>query len=633
MDVLRFAAHGRVRWAAALFALWLSARTLPVHAQKGDWLLLPSSVATEGEGTPSARRAVQQLARVLGAGSPRLFSSDRARTRFEQRGSTAPLMVSHSDLDALARDAQMALYHVASGLPARARADVERALTRADKVLESLNRESLAAQQLLDACLYLVRAHLQDQKRQAAREQALECRRLVPDIEPDGTMHPPDVIGILAEAEAELRQREPGSLRVESEPDGCAVYVNGRHLGEAPLELPQLSPGEYRVQAECQEGIAGRVHRVTIGDTRVVKHIDTRFDAAVQTSLDIGLRFDSMEAETEHAYADALEVGRVVGVDAVLLVLPVLDAEAHGTNVVQIDRIDTQYGKLAAAVRLRLDASNAIDAGALAAAVHDLRAGVQRDHSNRDASAIADVEAVARLPEVRATPAANAAAALSEPAVATASEGSAARDDDEDDDDDDDAERGHDDRGNDWSPPALGIALGASGAVATLTSWGLFGYQLTLESTYHDRTRSHPPGDYLASLADLDDFELVPLAVGAGGSALLTASLPWLLPQSERRMPTLAIASGVFGGVLALTGTVLLVRGGNCDETDFVGRCEDVVATTRLGGLLLEGALPWLTVPVVYLLRGPRQPGDTASMTLEPTPDARGARLIWRGAL
>jgi hypothetical protein len=387
------------------------------------------------------------------------------------------------------------------------------------------------------------------------------------------------------------------------------------------------------VQAECQEGIAGRVHRVTIGDTRVVKHIDTRFDAAVQTSLDIGLRFDSMEAETEHAYADALEVGRVVGVDAVLLVLPVLDAEAHGTNVVQIDRIDTQNGKLAAAVRLRLDASNAIDAGLLADAVHDLRAGVQRDHSHRDASAIADVEVVARLPEVRATPTANAAAALPEPTATASASESGDADDDGDDDDVDDAERDHDDRGNGWSPPALGIALGASGAVATLTSWGLFGYQLTLESTYHDRTRSHPPGDYLASLADLDDFELVPLAVGAGGSALLTASLPWLLPQSERRMPTLAIASGVFGGVLAVAGTILLVRGGNCDKTDLVGRCEDVVATTRLGGLLLEGALPWLTVPVVYLLRGPRQPGDTASMTLEPTPDARGARLIWRGAL
>jgi hypothetical protein len=626
MDVLRTAAR-RPRALAKLCALWLLVHALPVHAQKGEWLLLPSSVATEGEGTPSARRASQQLARVLSAGSPRLFPSERARTRFEQPGSTAPLMVSHSDLDALARDAQMALYHVASGLPARARADVERALARADKVLESLNRESLAAQQLLDACLYLVRAHLQGQKRQAARAQALECRRLVPDIEPDGTMHPPDVIGILAEAEAELRQHEPGSLRVESEPDGCAVYVNGRHLGEAPLELPQLSPGEYRVQAECQEGIAGRVHRVTIGDTRVVKRIDTRFDAAVQTSLDLALRFDTMNAENEYAYADALEVARVVGVDSVLLVLPVLDLEGHGTNVVQVDRIDTQSGKLAAAVRLRLDDKNAIDPGALAAAVHDLRAGAKRDHSGSTAVAIADVESAARLPEARPAPRASEAAAIGAPSPNATAEAN------ESDTTAADAEHDRADRGSGWSPSALGIALGASGAVATLASWGLFGYQLSLEADYRDRKQSKPPRDYLAALADLDSIELVPLAVGGAGAALLTGSLPWLLPQSERRVPSLAIASGALGGVLAVTGAVLLVRGGNCDDTDLVGRCEDVVATTRLGGLLLEGALPWLTVPLVYLLRGPSQPGDTARMTLEPTPDARGARLIWRGAL
>src|SRR4029079_12187674 len=115
----------------------------------------------EAEGTPASRRAAQQLARSLGVGSTHVVQADRARSRFEQRGSTAPLMVSHGDLDALARDTQMALYHVASGLPGRARQDVERAMTRADKVLESLNRETLAAQQLLDACLYLVRAHLQ----------------------------------------------------------------------------------------------------------------------------------------------------------------------------------------------------------------------------------------------------------------------------------------------------------------------------------------------------------------------------------------------------------------------------------------------------------------------------------------
>ncbi|HMI93190.1 MAG TPA: PEGA domain-containing protein, partial [Polyangiales bacterium] len=526
-------------------------------------------------------------------------------------------MVSHGDIDALARDAQMALYHVASGLPSRARADVERALARADKVLESLNRESLAAQQLLDACLYLVRAHLQDGKRQAAREQALECRRLVPDIEPDGTMHPPDVMGVLAEAEAELRQREPGSLRVESAPDACAVYVNGRHLGHAPLELPQLSPGEYRVQAECEEGVAGRVHRVAIGNRRIVKRIDTRFDAAVQTSLDIALRYDTVDAQREHAHSDALELARIVGVSAVVLVLPVLDASASDTHTVQVERIDTQNGALAAAMRLRVDPSGTIEPSALAVAVRDLRSGGHDDNAASGALALAQIQEVARLPRP-ATDRERAAQPAAEPGPPRTTRPSQERPSDLATDV---VVAKHDVPADEpWSPSAVGVALGTAGAVATVASWVLFGHQLSLEFEYADELTAAPSGDYRATLDDLDDIEYVPLAIGGAGAALLTASLPSLLPpNSESEVPGLAIASGAFGAALAVTGTVLLVRGGNCDEYDIEGRCIDILTTTRLGGLLLEGAFPWLSVPVVYLLRGASSPSDTSLVTIKPT--------------
>ncbi len=614
---------------------------LPVRAraEPGAWLLLSSAVAHEGAGTPIARRAAQQLARALGTGSVRLVSPARARAEFEQRGSTAPLMVSHGDLDALARDTQMALYHVASGLPAKARQDVERALTRADKVLESLNRESLAAQQLLDACLYLVRAQLQSGQRQAAREQALQCRRRVPDIEPDGTMHPPEVIGILAEAEAELRQREPGSLRVESLPSGCAVYVNGRHLGEAPLELPQLGPGEYRLQAECQEGTAGRVHRVTIGSTRVVKRIDTRFDAAVQTSLDLSLRYDSAAAQHGHAYSDAVEVGRVVGAGEVLLLLPVIDAADKPTDVVQVDRIRVLDGHLLGAIRLRVDGAGAIDAKALSAAVRGLRRGEQISYAGAGAAPLAELQVPAQIPAEDATPdkgrAAKTAAAKAAPAARAAGTlpppppaGEPA------------AEPQPPsvaggatpprDKGG-WSPEPLGIGLGAAGAVATLVGWGLFAHQYALELRYSSQKNAGL--SYANTLSELNAFEPVPLAVEAGGAALLTASLPWLLPPAPpHHVPTWGIVAGGAGGALAIAGTVFLVRGAQCDRFDIEGRCSDILATTRFGALLLTGSLPFLGVPVVYLLRGPGQGRDT-NVSLQPAPGGRGAQLIWRGNL
>lgn len=627
-SVMRAALITRLSMTVVAVALALVPRA--VRAEPDESLVLPSSVARESEGTPTARRVAQQLTRALANAAPRLIAPDRARTRFEQRGSTAPLMVSHSDLDALARDAQMALYHVASGLPGRARQDVERALTRADKVLESLNRESLAAQQLLDACLYLVRAHLQSGERQSAREQALECRRLVPDIEPDGTMHPPDVIGILAEAEADLRQREPGSLRVESEPSGCAVYVNGRHLGEAPLELPQLSPGDYRVQAECDEGRAGRVHRVAIGSARVVKHIDTRFDAAILTSLDLALHYDSADMQHAHAYDDAVEVGRIVGAAEVLLVLPVIDVEGKATPVVQVDRVQVRNGKLMAAVRVHVDDAGAIEATALRAAVADLRAGQQRDHSGAAPTALEEVYAVAVGPPIPAPPviARSQPAPVAAPQLSQVQTEASVEDADEDDTDSDADEAEPLARHDDAPPTTLGIVLGATGGALTLTSWALFGRQLHLESVYNQRKRDDL--DTSAALRDLDATQYVPLAFAAGGAIVLTASLPWLLPRASKT-PTWAWIAGGVGAGAVIAGTALLISGGNCGEFDLNGRCTDMLATTRFGGLLLVGSLPWLSLPLVYLLRGRPHQGDTNSVSLQPSAQSPGAQLVWRG--
>ncbi|MDD9932618.1 MAG: PEGA domain-containing protein, partial [Myxococcales bacterium] len=530
-----------VQWAVLAGAFGLAAAPPGRVQADGARLVLPSVVVVEGEVDPAPRVAAGHIAHRLAEGGARLMPAKRARTLFEQRGSTSPLTVSHTDLDALARDTQMALYHVASGLPGRARQDVERAITRADKVLESLNRESLAAQQLLDACLYLVRAHLQKRERKRAAEQALECRRLVPDIEPDGTMHPPDVIGILAEAEAALRHRRPGSLRVESVPSGCAVFVNGRQLGTAPLELPHLSPGEYRLQAECEQGRAGRVHRVTIGSTRVVKRIDTRFDGAVQTSLDIGLRYVSAEQQRTLAHQHAVEVGRVVGAEEVWLTLQVHGPGAGG-RVVQVHRIRVRDGALIAAVRMRMGESEAFATATLDAAMRDLHEGVKRDHSVEGSAELGDVSRVAAVTRSQAPALVEAAQAVPEtPEEEAARSGVEAIDDLEGEPDDDG-----------WSPPVASLVVGGTGAATMLVSWGLYGRHLDLELTYSDQKSSG--ADYSQTLDDLESFELIPVAVSATGGVLMASSLPWLLPP-EDELPTwtlvvggTGLAAGVAGG-------------------------------------------------------------------------------------
>jgi hypothetical protein len=661
----------------------------PARAQAApEWLLLPSTDGRTAAGERSpARTAVAALNAAL-AGRPRVYDTKQARSRFEQRGSTAPLMVSHSDLDALARDAQMALYHVAGGLHAKARDDVERTIARADKVLESLNRESLAAQQLLDACLYLVRAYLDGKDRERAREQALQCRRLVPDVEPDGTMHPPDVIGVLAEAEAQLRLRSPGSLRIESTPPGCAVFVNGRRLGTAPLELPQLGPGEYRVQAECEEGMPGRVHRATIGSTRVVVRIDTRFDAAVQTSLGLALRYPSAEEQRAHAYGDAVEVARVVGVTDVVLASVVAKGGAgkggasgkapstgggasgkapsagasglRGGAVVQFQRIRVADGALLAAARVRLDPQARVIR--VDEAVRALRDGQRVDLTGAAAPAAAarppPTPALSRAPVTVAprvatpggprgrssgTPApapatvAPAPAPTSDaPAPAPASAASAdpastppdvaLDDDDADRDQADPADYPEGDDPADGPPHVAGIVAGAAGGATLLAGWALWVRQLDLELTYSDQKASGD--DHTGTLRDLQDGEWLAPIVGGAGAVVGTAALPWLLPEADG-VPVWGIVVGGAGVVVAAGGVGFLARGGACDEFDLEGRCTDVLSTSRFGAMLLETAVPMLGVPVTYWLRDAL--GGSASASVHIGADA--ALLHLRGVL
>jgi hypothetical protein len=57
-----------------------------------------------------------------------------------------------------------------------------------------------------------------------------------------------------------------------------------------------------------------------------------------------------------------------------------------------------------------------------------------------------------------------------------------------------------------------------------------------------------------------------------------------------------------------------------------------VLATTRFGSLLFATSLPFLTLPVVYLLRGKPDQRDTG-VVLGPAPGGGGAELTWRGQL
>lgn len=596
----------------AVAALLCTVASLAVAQPGSQWLVVPALVADGGDVSPLSRRTAEVLEARLPSGQLTIIPARQARARFEQRGSSAPMLATHSDLDALARDAQQALYHVASGLPTRARQDVERALARAGNVIESLNRETRAAQHLLDACLYLVRAQLEGGQREEAREQALQCRRLVPDIEPDGTMHPPDVIGVLAEAEAHLRQREPGSLRVESTPAGCAVFVNGRMLGTSPLELPDLSPGEYRVQVECREGQPGRVHRTVMAAGRVVKRIDTGFDAMLQTAIDVSLQYSGYPEQDRFATDHATEIGRVVGAsDVVLVSQQAPSVEASGVMLVR--RIQVADGKLIAAVKIAMNDAGEVGFGRQAQALSDLQEGRFSDLSQDAITelAVADYEVEPRSAEL--SPRAAEAPVTAEPLAVSVEM---------------DAEADHGAASNaalSGGTSVFGWVLGAAGATTAVVGWSLYGYQLTLETDY--REAAVGTTEYFSALNDLDSFQFTPLVTTFAGMALLSASLPWILPD-DHGVPGWSLATGAAGVILAGVGGYFLYAGATCDEFDRASRCTDASSTTYLGGMFLLTAAPLLTIPIVYLTRGA---GGSSQVSVQAT--ASGIGVEWDGVL
>jgi len=568
-----------------LFAAGASAQSS--SEPNSRWLVLPALVAAQAEPLHPARTAARLLSQELRAHGKRALSIDEAKTLFEQNGSTPPMTASAADIDQLARDAQRALYHVASGLPARAKADVQRALERARRALESLNRETRAAQHLLDACLFLVRAHLQHGNRPAARNQALECRRLVPDILPDGTVHPPDVIGVFAEAQAELLAHEPAALRIESEPTGCAAYVNGRNLGPTPKELSQLSPGEYRLQVECDPGLMGRVHRVALANSRVVVAIDTRYDRAIETLFDLSLSYGSDQQAAEHAGRDAVETARVVGATDVVLATS-LSAPGVFPARVQLARFRVADGTpLARAVVLvSIDDKRGVIAEAdLEAARVALTAKVAA--RNAATSSAAPPHQPMEQPAIEPVAATAGAAPIDEPSPQDL-----------------------------WEPetpgersqvlPIVGYALGGLGLASYATGWVLYAGALDQQQTYADALNANampknPTTDELTALRDVDQADGPPIVAAAIGGALSAASVPLWLPKSEG-IPWWGWTAGAGGLVMAATGGALALGEGSCDLDRF-GRCTQPAQATHLGAMLMLQAVPLLAVPIVQGIR------------------------------
>ncbi|MEM7437072.1 MAG: PEGA domain-containing protein [Myxococcota bacterium] len=277
------------------------------HAESTSWVVIPAST---DEQTAWMQPTAEGVSSALGHAGVDVIPPEQAAAAFEQRGSASSTRVSDSDIDRWVTQSREAIRHLARADYQAALDALKEAQITSRRAIDELNREKHRSQNVLDTCLYLVRALLETGNRSRARTQTQECVRLVPQGEPNPHMHPPAVVALYEKA-AKAGPERTGALTVDSAPSGCPVRINGLRFGQTPFEMAGLYQGQYQVQVECDPNERGRVHPVAVGSERATLFVDTEFDEVVRTEPTLGLRY-STDVEASRLASDARHVLEVL---------------------------------------------------------------------------------------------------------------------------------------------------------------------------------------------------------------------------------------------------------------------------------------------------------------------------------
>ena len=298
------------------------------------WLVLPVRGA-EPVDAPDDRMSIaalhsaaESLRRELSARGEEVWSASRSAERFEAVGSAPAPEVTQGDIDRWVERSGAAVRYLARADYQAARRELRAAQRFATGAAAELNREAARARQVLDTCLFMVRAYVETGNAGEAHRQARECRQLVPRVEPTAFRHTPEVRALLAEVDAEIASEAPGSLDITSTPSGCLVRINGVALGRTPLSGLELPVGNYRFQLECTEGVRGRIHRASIESGPSSMSFDAAFDRAVHTRPGLNLSYDSTEAWADRM-GHAAGVAEALGASGVIAVSPLTADEVR----------------------------------------------------------------------------------------------------------------------------------------------------------------------------------------------------------------------------------------------------------------------------------------------------------------
>ncbi|MFW2388828.1 MAG: PEGA domain-containing protein [Polyangiales bacterium] len=567
-----------MRWLVCFITTALVALTAPSARAQADgagaspnghrWLVVPAlggPAAGEAVHFEQLHGAAEALRQELVARGSSVWRADRASERFEVIGSSPAPTVSQSDIDLWVERSRAAVRYLARADYKAARRELKAAQRLANRAAAELNREAARAQQVLDTCLFMVRAYVETKNVAEGRKQARECRRLVPRVEPSAFRHTPEVRELLADVDREMATEAPGTLEVQSTPPGCLVRINGVEFGRTPLAGVELPVGTYRIQVECEPDERGRIHRVGVASGPNLFKLDSALDHAVSTRPVLHLDYPSPSAWPKRM-SHAAEVAAVLGSPGVLVLS---DA---GAGSVRVDLRADEHEPASAWVTARGGTPTPEDVRRVLDALFE---GRSVDFSGPHPIARSSWS------EGAATVAATAAAlSVAEPDAGPTSKRG--------------IPRPRDQRVAGWSLFGLGVA--SIGASIALHVWrGELGEQL------------------IASPANLNvaqqwnNARIGVWATAAFGGAATSAAMPLVLPNRERT-PWWGWTLGAAG--LGLTGYAIYegVTMTSCPEPYIADQAavRSCVARGQEAGriaLALAGAAPLLTVPLVYLFR------------------------------
>jgi hypothetical protein len=469
--------------------------------------------------------------------------------------SREPSRLSEDAFDELSQNTRRAIRHVALRETDEARLLIANLLASAERALDVLNRQEQGARAVLDACLSLARSYLESGSRDQAEEHALACRRLVPDLAPTQT-HPPKVHELLREVDARLA-RMRASIRVESTPSSCPVFVNGRELGVTPFEI-RAPQGAYRLQVVCGSE-ESRVHTLLLGSEPARVRIDVALDRVLRTEQQLALVYPNADSLARFAH----EHVRVLAAD---LQLPNAVSITSFEGGWRVDRVSIT-GVVEASVWV--PTSPTVQGSTMAIAA-------LRERRSLDLTGEEPRERAPWTPVVVESP---------EPAAASESDRAIVGEGDVDE-----ASRAR------TTPTRLALGVAATTVGLAALGAGLaFRFQTRDVADALMGTTRLTPG-YVGLLDDFESARRRGLAFAGVAGLTLSAGIP-LLALRRETTPWWSWVLGAAGLGAITVGVIALLQDRECLDSD----CAERSAPETRGALWLAGGLPLLVLPFAQL--------------------------------